>query len=257
MAGFMHDALDAVARDVRYALRSFRRAPLAAATIVLTVALGLGLVAAVFTILNSVIFRVDEVRNPHELFAIARQQSAIAAPATFTRPEYETLLRETGVFADAFASTHDVSAWIEGNRREGRLVTGNFFGVLGVGAARGRTLTPADDEPGRPPVIVLSHRAWVQHYGSEPGVLGSTFRVNGTAFEVIGVMPDGFRGLELAAPDFWSPFALADLFAQQRGLEGGASEGVGELEVVGRLMPGVSQGQAAAQLAAWDAQRVG
>ena len=74
------------------------------------------------------------------------------------------------MFTDAFASTADMSVWIEGVRREGRLVTGNFFSVLGVGAELGRALTPADDEPGRPPVLVLSHRAWVQHYDSDPAV---------------------------------------------------------------------------------------
>src|SRR5688572_13834707 len=179
-------------RDVSYTLRSFARAPLAALTIVTTVGLGLGLVAVVFTILNAYVFRVDEVRNPHEMFAVERQESADAQPETFTRPEYEALLRDTDVFSEAFATTGDVAAWIEGSRREGRLVTGNFFRVLGAGAARGRTLTPSDDEPGRPAVIVLSHRGWSQHYASDPGVLDRPIRVNGASFQVVGVMPEGF-----------------------------------------------------------------
>ena len=79
---------------------------------------------------------------------------------------------------------------------EGSLVTGNFFHVLGVSAARGRTLTPSDDEPGGPPVIVLSHRAWSRHFASDPGVLNRTVRVNGAPFQVVGVMPEGFRGLD-------------------------------------------------------------
>lgn len=245
--------LDNVVRDVRYAWRSFFRAPVAAATIVVTVGLGLGLVAAVFTILSSMIFSADEVRNPDELFGVERQRSAIAAPETFTRPEYETLLRETDAFADAFATTPDVSAWIEGVRREGRLVTGNFFGVLGVSAARGRAFAPTDDEPGRPPVIVLSHRAWVQHYAADPGVLDRTFRVNGTAFRIIGVMPEGFRGLEvIAAPDFWAPLAHLDLFSQPGGVREGSIDG---LSIVGRLTPGLSRGEALAQLTAWDSRR--
>jgi predicted permease len=246
----MNLRVEGVLRDVRYAWRSSLRAPLAAATIVLTVALGLGLVAAVFTILNSVIFRVDEVRSPYELVGIERQQSAIAEPATFTRAEYEALLRETEVFSAAFASTSDVAAWIEGVRREGRLVTGNFFGVLGVGAARGRAFTPADDEPGRPPVMVLSHRGWTQHYSSDPGVIDRIVRVNGTAFQIVGVMPESFRGLELAAPDFWAPLSLLDQF-REPDREGAVSG----LNIVGRLAPQVTQGQALAQLGAWDAQR--
>ena len=102
--------LDNVVRDVRYACRSFRRAPLVALTIVTTVGLGLGLVAVVFTILNAFIFRVDEVRNPHELFAVERQRSANAEPESFTRPQYEALVRETGVFSDAFATTPDIDS---------------------------------------------------------------------------------------------------------------------------------------------------
>ena len=101
--------LESVVRDLRFTLRSFRRTPLVVLTIVTTVALGLGLVAVVFTILNAFVFRADEVRNPHELFAVERQRSPNAPPETFTRAQYETLVRETGVFSDAFASTGDAS----------------------------------------------------------------------------------------------------------------------------------------------------
>ena len=238
-------------RDLRYAFRSFARAPLAALTIVATVGLGLGLVAVVFTILNAYVFRVDEVRSPSELFAVERRQSATAEPEPFTRLQYETLVRETAVFSEAVATTRDVPAWIEGTRREGRLVTGNFFHVLGASAARGRALTPADDEPGRPPVIVLSHRAWVQHYGSDSGVLDRPMRVNGTSFDVIGVMPEGFRGLEpVAAPDFWAPLSLVDQFGP--GQPG--REGTDGLAIIGRLQPGLTRPQALAQLLVWDSR---
>jgi predicted permease len=245
--------LDTLARDLRYAWRTLRRAPLAAATIVATVGLGLGLVAAVYTMLNAVVFSVDEVRNPHELFALERVRSRVVEPEAFTRAEYEALLRETSVFADAFASTGDVNALIEGVRREGRLVSGNFFRVLGVGAARGRALVPADDEPGSAPVLVLSHRAWQQHYAGDPSVIGRTYRVNDTPFEIVGVMPDGFRGLELVSADFWVPLEQARAFARP-GAREQAFDGSG-LDVVARLEPGVTRGQAQAAAAAWDAQR--
>jgi predicted permease len=246
--------LDGLLRDMLYAWRTLRRAPLAAATIVVTVGLGLGLVAAVYTILNAFVFRVDEVLEPRELFGVERGVPAVEDPAIFTRAEYDALLRETDVFVDAFASTGDASALVEGVRREGRLVTGNFFTVLGAGAARGRAFTPADDEPGSPAVMVLSHRAWVQHYASDPAVVGGTYRVNDTPFEIIGVMPDGFRGLEIFAPDFWAPLAQTETFNRSVVSEGGG-DGVGALAIVGRLKPGVSSGQAQAQLVAWDAQR--
>src|SRR5262245_32615625 len=133
--------VDGLVRDVMYTGRSIRRAPLASLTIVTTVALGLGLVAVVFTFLNEMMFRVDEVRNPHELFAVERQRSADAAPTSFTRSQYDSLVRETSAFSDAFAMA-DVDSRIDSRRMEGSLVTGNFFKMLGVSPARGRTLTP-------------------------------------------------------------------------------------------------------------------
>jgi predicted permease len=243
--------LDAALRDARYAFRSFTRAPLAAATIIATVGVGLGLVAAVFTILSSMLFQTDAVRNPHELFGIERPVTGTSEPEPFTREQYEALLRETDVFVDAFATTSDEQAQIDGVRREGRLVTGNFFAVLGASAARGRALVPSDDEPGRPPVIVLSHRSWLQQYAADPNVVGRTFRVNGTPFEVIGVMPADFRGLEIiAAPDFWAPLSTLDVVRRT-----GVGEGASTLNVVGRLEAGVSSDQARAQLVAWDMRR--
>jgi predicted permease len=239
--------VDNVVRDVLYAFRSFGRAPLAALTIVTTVGLGLGLVTVVFTVLNAFVFLADEVRNPSELYAVERQQSANAEAEGFTRAQYEALVRETGVFSDAFASTSEIDTWIEGRRMEGPLVTGNLFQVLGVSAARGRTITPSDDEPGGRPVIVLSHRAWTRHFASDPGVLSRTVLLNGRTFNVVGVMPEGFRGLTVAAPDFWAP--LSQLGEFRRGRQGNEN-----LHIVGRLAPGVSRGQALAQLVAWDAR---
>ena len=243
--------LESVVRDVRFTLRSFRRTPLVALTIVATVGLGLGLIAVVFTILNAYIFRVDDVRNPHELFAVQRQQSANAEPVTFTRAQYETLVRETDVFSDAFASTGADEAWIDGHRREGPLVTGNYFRVLGVTAMRGRTLAPSDDQPGALPVIVLSHRAWSLHFAGDPAVLNRPVRINGAQFRIVGVMPEGFRGLEaVAAPDFWAPLSALGQFSPDQ-LERAESVSV---NIVGRLKPGVSNGQALAQLRVWDSR---
>ena len=135
---------------------------------------------------------------------------------------------------------------------EGPLVTGNFFHVLGVSAARGRTLTPSDDEPGGRPVIVLSHRAWSRHFASDPGVLNRTVLLNGAPFHVVGVMPEGFRGLAVAAPDFWAPLSLLGEF--RRG-HAGRAKTPSASSIVGRLKPGLSRDQALAQLLVWDSQR--
>jgi hypothetical protein len=131
--GVSKSLIDNVLRDLRYASRSLLRAPLVALTVVTTVGLGLGLVAVVFTIMNAYLFQADEVRNPHEIFAVERQPSVDGAPQGFTRLDYDDLMRDTAIFAAAFASsTGSADAYIEGTRREGVLVTGNFFTVLGA-----------------------------------------------------------------------------------------------------------------------------
>jgi predicted permease len=240
--------VDSLVRDVLYACRSFRRAPLVALAIVTTVGLGLGMVATVFTLLNAVLFRADEVRNPHELFAVERQRAAAdAEPERFTRAQYDALVRETGVFSDTFAMGPDVDRWIDGQRMEGSLVTGNFFHLLGVSAALGRTLTPSDDERGSR-TIVLGHRAWSRYFASDPGVVSRMVQMNGVPFQVAGVMPEGFRGLTVAPPDFWAPLSLLDEFPRN---SAGRND---SLEIVGRLKPGLSRARALSALRVWDSR---
>jgi putative ABC transport system permease protein len=239
--------VDSCVRDVLYALRAFRRTPVVALTIVTTVALGLGLVAVVFTFLNVFIFRVDAVPKVGELFAVERPRSSGNAP--FTRPEYEALRRETSVFSDAFARIQDLDSRIDGRMMAGTLVTGNFFRTLGVNAALGRTLAPDDDDRGAPrPVIVLSHRGWTRRFANDPNILGRTLLVNGFSYQIVGVMPEGFRGLSVGAPDYWAPLTLLGQF---RLFHAGREDTVG-IEVIGRLRPGMSRGGALAELVAWE-----
>ena len=140
-----HRLIETWLRDAAYAVRGFARTPTVALTIVGTVALGLGLVAAAFTIFNHFVFHVDAVHDPDALFAVERPRSGGSGRVRFTLPQYEALRRETGVFSDAFAMLSDVNSRIDGRMMEGHIVTGNFFEVLGVNAALGRTLTPADE----------------------------------------------------------------------------------------------------------------
>ncbi len=242
--------LDELLRDVRFASRSFRRTPLVALTITGTVGLGLGLVAVVFSILNLYVFLPDSVQNPDELFAVETPRSEYTEPALFTQVEYEAFLDETSFFSDAFAQSADVDAWIDGRRLEGAFVTGNFFDVLGVRAALGRTFTLADDQPSGMPLVVISHRAWTTHFDADADVVGTTVRVNNTPARIIGVMPDGFRGLMVAALDFWAPLAHADTL-----FPGEANASTQDAFIVGRLASGQSRDEAQVQLQAWDARR--
>ena len=241
--------IDDLARDVRYAFRTFRRAPLAAFTIVATVALGLGLVAAVFTFFHAFL-RADAVQNPGELFDVVRQTGPGAdSSVPFTRGDYEALRRETRVFSDAAASARTTETRIDGHPVSGTLVTGNFFHVLGVQAVLGRTLTPADDElsTGRP--IVLSHRAWIKLFAGDPTVIGRSVSVNGVPCEIVGVMPVDFGDL-VGPRSYWAPLALTELRQRHAGREDELP-----VDVVGRLKPGISLEQAAAGLNVWASGR--
>jgi predicted permease len=244
--------IDHTARDIVFALRALRRAPLAALTIVSTVALGLGLVAAVFTLLNAFLFRTDAVPAVHEMFAVERPPVSGSERRPFTRAQFDALRRETGVFAGAYAQLSDVESRVDGRLMFGTFVTGNFFQVLGASAAMGRTLTPADDEPSAgQPVIVLSHRGWDRLFARDPAILGRRLRVDGVTFEIVGVMPDGFRGLAVAPDDYWAPIStIGEIRPIHRGRE--AAVGV---DIVGRLKPGMSPQTALGELAVWDARQ--
>ena len=244
--------IDNLTRDVIYAFRTFRRAPLAALTIVATVALGLGLVAVVFTVYTLFFLRVDAVRSPGELFAVELARSTDSGTdehVSLARPEYDAMRRETSVFTDMAAMLDGGPPHVEGHLARSFLVTGNFFQVLGVQAALGRPLLPEDDQhsSGRP-VIVLSHAGWHKLFQGDRGVIGRRVMIGRAPFEIVGVMPDGFRGLGVTPPDYWAPLALAAQFRDAR-------EETIPIEVIGRLKPGLAPEAAAAAVSAWATGR--
>jgi predicted permease len=244
--------IDNTVGDLQFALRSFRRTPLASLTIVVTVAIGLGVVAVLFTILNTFLFRVDQVPNVNEMYAVGRPRQADDGRTLFTRPRFEALRSETSVFTDAYAAINEIDLRVDGRIMDVSLVSGGFFQVVGVNPVLGRPLDASDDDrAGGNPVLVLSDKGWRRHFNRAPDVLGRTVLVGGAPFEIVGVMPEGFRGLEVGGPDLWAPLArLADFRPGTRGAEDAAG-----LEIIGRLKPGVSMESARAQLAAWDSNQ--
>jgi predicted permease len=242
--------VSATIRDLLYACRGFKRAPLAAFTIVITVALGLGLVAAVFTVLNALVFRVDAVPDVQDMFAVARPRTSEGEPQRFTRAHFDALRRDTNVFTDAYAQVTDVDSLVDGRLMWGTFVTGNFFQVLRVNTAMGRTLTAADDAGfAGQPVVVLSHRGWDRLFARDPAILGRRLVISGWGFEIVGVMPEGFRGLTVAPDDYWAPLAmLSHVRPTYRGRESTVA-----VDIIGRLRPGMSPPVAVAQLEAWEA----
>lgn len=241
-------------RDLAYAARAFVRAPLVSITIIVTVAIGLGLVGTVYSVLNMMLFRVDSVPDINEMFAVERPRNDNDERQLFTRPQFEAMRRDTQAFSGMYAELQDFDTRIDGRMLSGALVSGNFFQVVGVHAVQGRALLPEDDDPAVPhPVLVLSDRAWTRQFNSDPQLVGRRVIVNGAPHEIIGIMPAGFRGLEVTAPDYWAPLSM---LAEHRPLHRGREHLVG-VGIVGRLRPGVTESSARAQIDAWDAQQPG
>ena len=244
--------IDNTIRDLQYALRTFVKAPLTAFTIVVTVAIGLGAVAVLFTVLNTLIFRVDNVPDISQMYQVQRPPQANGDPSPLTRPVFDAMRSETSVFTDSYAAVDEIDLRVDGRMMAVTLVTGNFFQVVRVNPVMGRALTPADDErSGGNPVIVLSHKGWDRHFKRDPNVIGRTVLVHDAPFEIIGVTTEGFRGLDSSAPDFWAPLSQLSAFQPQyRGQENNVA-----VDIIGRLQPDMSMENARAQLAAWDFNR--
>jgi predicted permease len=244
--------IDNTIRDVQYALRAFARAPLAAITIVVTVAIGLGVVAVLFTVLNALMFRIDQVPDIDEMYAVERTQLANDSSSLLTRPMFDAMRADTQVFTDAYATVPDIDLHVDGRRMAVTVVTGNFFHVVRVTPVLGRGLVPADDaRSGGNAVLVLSDKGWDRHFNRDPNVLGRIVLVNGAPFEIIGVTAAGFRGLEVSGPDMWAPLSQLGQF---RPADRGREDAVG-VEIIGRLRAGVSKDNARAQLTAWDSNQ--
>src|SRR4030095_13153226 len=232
--------VDNTIRDIQYALRTFKRAPLTALTIVVTVAIGLGVVAVLFTILNTFLFRLDNVPDITQMYAVEHPRQANGDRTPFTRPGFDALRSETSVFTDAYAAVNELDLRVDGRMMAVSLVSGSFFQVVRVNPVMGRAFSPADDDrAGGSPVIVLSDKGWRRQFNRDPNVLGRTVLGTGAPFAIIGVTPASLARV----PDF-SPCNSVPADRDKVGID-----------IVGRLKPGVSMESARAQLAAWDSNQ--
>ncbi len=239
--------IETLLQDIRYALRGFRRTPLFALSVVSTISLGLGWTIAVFTIFNAYVLRPPAVHDPESLNYL--DWTDRTGSHGFTWNQYENL-RAAG---QAFTQ---VSAWCPVRTRmnahfaRGLMVSGDWFGMVGVPALMGRTLLPAEARsPGTEPVLVLSYAAWQSRFASDPAILGRKTIIHGHPFEVIGVMPESFTGLDVTHPsDFWVPITMSSLLGGPNLFDPLHAEPLG---VAGRRKPHVSVQQALAGLTVW------
>ena len=234
--------------DARYALRSFRRAPGFAATVVATIALALGLNTTAFTLFDAYVLRPMSVRDPVSLYQITWHDRADRVRG-FSWREYEDLRNNRDAFSETVAF-RSLFTRIDSLPAYGQLVSGNFFSMLGVGAALGRTLVASDAaEPGGAPVVVLAYDMWSSRFGGDSSIIGKTIQVRGHALQIVGVAARGFAGLGDTPLDFWAPATMNDVV-----FDGDSVFGKRPTEafwLVGRLRPELSPGQGSAWLMSW------
>ncbi len=254
--------MQAIWHDLRYAFRQLRRSPGFTLTVVLTLALGVGANAAVFSLLNQALLRSLPVRDPTQLVILegtgkqweGHTSSFGTGPEeSFSYPAYRELRDENHAFQGLLATSPAQVNFVRGqftDVKDAELVSGNYFQLLGVQAALGRTLMSADDTaPDANPVVVLSYAFWRDQLGADPTVLGSTVSLNTHPYQIIGVAAPGFRSAAWGdAPALFVPMSMLDQILP------GKSKRFSDqtdrwLNVVGRLEPGETRAQAQVALA--------
>lgn len=235
-------------QDLRYGARMLRRSPAVVVVAVLSLALAIGANVANFSLANALLFRPLPVQDPGRLVVISTSyRDNPYTPSSYA--DYKDLRDHNDVLS-GMAAYFVFPMGLKGKDQPevvlGQLVTWNFFDVLGVRPAIGRSFLPAEEQaPNGPAVVILSHRFWRTHFGSDPEIAGRKILVNSHPFDVIGVAPRGFSGINTVfAPDIWVPVTtVRQTMPFPIDLEGRYTSW---LVMVGRLKPGVSLARAQA-----------
>ena len=253
--------LDSLLFNVRYAVRRMWRTPFFTATAILSLGLGIGANTAIFSLVNAVILRETPFENPEQLVDLYSAEPGFTH-GTLSYPDYLDAIEATqGVFSDistmrlSFVQTEDEG---EVQLLTGEAISGNYFEVLGIRPAIGRLIQRSDDvSPGAHPVVVLGHAYWMQRYLGDPGVVGSTLRLAGRPYTILGVTPPAYQGgIRGLIPQVYYPMAQAD---QLSGTSSNSLEARGQQSQFsrGRLLPGatVERAEAALEVLAADLRR--
>jgi putative ABC transport system permease protein len=248
-------------QDLRYGARMLARQRGFTAAAVLTLALGIGANAAIFSLVNATLLQRLPVRESNRLLYVFNGATSSAAGVpVFSYPEYAELRDAQDVFDD-FAAWGPLTASLNAESTTdlvpGLIVSGNFFRTLGVEASRGRTIGPGDDlTPGAHPVAVISHGLWERRFGGITDIVGRAILLNGHRFTIVGVTPPDFTGPQLGnVRDLYVPMMMQAVMRPPRGGYSGEMDpdllkvrGNKWLFTVGRLKAGVSEQRAGAAL---------
>jgi len=243
--------LDSLFQDIRYAVRTFRRAPLFAATVAATMGLGLGLLGSAFTLLNAYLLKPIDLPDPYALYSLSWDTDATQR-RQFRLADYEALQQEASHFSRV-AAVRLVTVMQEAVPTPGLLVTGNYFELLGARPALGRLLRPDDAAVrGGAAVVVLSHQTWRSRYGGDPSIIGQRVSLGRQRFEVVGVAEPQARLSGQQMVTFWAPLTMAGVFP---GADPSSEPEGASLVVVARLRQEVNAASAGAWLEVWLRQR--
>jgi macrolide transport system ATP-binding/permease protein len=248
----MGGRIESLGRDVRYAFRMFARNPGFALTVVVTLSLGIGANASIFSLLDKALIRPLPVERPDQLVTIATTNRGGYGPGIFSYPLYVDLRDRNQVLSGLVAYFQQPFSLSDGDQSErviGQIVSGNYFDVIGVRPALGRFFLPEEDRtPGTHPVAVISQGLWRRRFGADPAVLGKTVGLNGRRYTVVGVAPSEFRGTTRGTVnDVYVPTMM------QAEAQPGANRKLddpnsGWLRLMGRLKPEIRREQAQAAL---------
>jgi putative ABC transport system permease protein len=249
---FVHSYMRTFIQDLRYGLRLLARSPGFTAIALLTLTLGIGATAAIFSVVDAVLLRGLPYRDPQRLVSVFEDISAEGFPRNTPAPgNYADWKAQTRIFEDVAAAAEGGRFSIfnltggpggqpsEPEKLQGASVTQNLFSVLGARPALGRVFRPEEDRPGGPRVVLMSHGLWMRRFAGDPATVGRAIVLNGEKYTVLGVMPAGFA-YPSANADLWTPIALTNAQMGDRGAH--------YLEVVAGLRPGVTLAQANAGL---------
>jgi predicted permease len=245
--------------DLRFALRTLRHNPGFAAVAIISLALGIGANAAIFSFADYVLLRPLPVPNTSGLMVVWSQFRGenIKGFINFSNvsyPDFDDLRKKSNSFAGltawqffSFGFAPDKTDLPQ--MKFGTLVSGNFFSLMGVNPVLGRGFRADEDKvPGRDAVVVLGHDLWESEFGSNPGVIGRSIFLNGLPFTVVGVATESFRGpYAFLRSDLYVPLAMQPTLAGESGQSELEMRGLRGMSVFGRLKPGVSLGQAQAE----------
>jgi predicted permease len=228
-------------QDLRYALRQMIRRPGFTAVVLVTLALGIGANAAIFSVLDAVLLRPLPYSQPQRLIKVWTRFTGIGLPNDqnwVSAPEFRDIQQLNHSFSDiAVLDTESFNLGVRGSpqRVVGTAISPGLFSMLGVQPALGRNFLPEEGQPGREKEVILSYALWRRVFAGNAGIVGSTVLIDGVPMSVVGVMPRGFN--YPSESEIWGPIAFSqnDLSENSRGSHG--------YEVVGRIKPGLTMAQ--------------